>query len=94
VRLGNPVGAVGNPVGAVGAVGRAGGGGGGGGVGGIPVGTPIGAVVNGGVVNGVGVSALPLGSFPNNFINTLLSSDSPNVSSDFCNLVLYFVHNI
>ena len=42
------------------------------------------------VANGVGVSALPLGSFPNNFINTLFNSDSPNVSLDFCNLGTVF----
>jgi len=41
------------------------------------------------VANGA-VSALPLGSFPNNLINTALSSDSPNVSLDFCNLDIIF----
>jgi len=85
------------PVGAEGADvpdGNAGGGGGGGGGSGIPVGAE-GADVNAEgaaatVVNGVGVSALPLGSFPNNFINTVLSSFSPNVSLDFCNLGTVF----
>jgi len=42
------------------------------------------------VSNGVGVSALPLGLFPNNLINTVLSSDSPKVSLDFCNLGIVF----
>jgi len=42
------------------------------------------------VANGVVDSALPLFSFPNNRINTVLSSDSPNVSLDFCNLGIVF----
>ena len=42
------------------------------------------------VANGVVDSALPLRSFPNNCINTVLSSDSPNVSLDFCNLGIVF----
>jgi len=42
------------------------------------------------VVNGVVDNALPLWSFPNNFINTELSSVSPNVSLDFCNLGTVF----
>ena len=41
-------------------------------------------VVGVAVANGA-VSALPLGSFPDNLINTVLSPDSPNVSFDFCN---------
>ena len=47
--------------------------------------TPVGVGANG-VVD----SALPLFSFPNNRINTVLSSDSPNVSLDFCNLGIVF----
>ena len=53
--------------------------------------TPVaGVAVAPAVANGVVDSALPLGSFPNNLINTVLSSDSPNVSLDFCNLGILF----
>ena len=52
--------------------------------------SPVANVAVGAGANGVGVSALPLGSFPNNLINTVLSSDSPNVSLDFCHLGIVF----
>jgi len=55
-----------------------------------PVAGVAGVAVTPAVANGVVVSALLLGSFPNNLINTVLSSDSPNVSIDLCNLGIVF----
>jgi len=52
--------------------------------------TPVAGKGTDAVANGVVDSALPLGSFSNNRINTVLSSDSPNVSLDFCNLGIVF----